>query len=649
MARNRVTSLGYTFVNGTRDITITDPLFAGFAKEDIRLIINETQKVVYFSSMQKTNATVSGSIITLDSFFPVLETGDEITIEMDLGFVGADAVAVEINEGKQSIANALTLRGQASTSLDSFDDMAGKIENIVGDITVTPVAQNDPNWHDLAFEVAQYVDFVNPYAFAVLLNPAVESIDLSGADAWKLSDGRVITSAGAVTFGANEAGREDKLTKFVIFRKADPYFIMNFSNYTPTIIRQILGVYNVGMDWSQIDMDGVLCSFIDNDASTQIPTVFGSTRTPYVPVANQFQSSRFNRFIFLSFRSDATEEEKELTISNANFMNGNSALNNIQFPEGLKTLTISGASAFLNATNLTSLIFPTGLQTLTISGATAFQNATNLTSLIFPTGLQTLTISGGSAFNGASNLTSLIFPTGLQTLTISGFSAFQSAFNLTSLIFPTGLQTLTISGSNAFLNATNLTSLIFPTGLQTLTISGTNAFQNTPNLTSIFLSNPSESLNVSTLTTAVAVTKLELEDKWNRTVSLTFANLTAQNTKDFMLDKLVDKRFDKTNPSVVDTDTTSPIVTDTNGNGNFLEVFRVGDTINIAGGGNRTIASIESRNQLTLTANAATTGTDQAYNMNKTLTLSATVKTALATAFGANWPDPYTAKGWTIA
>jgi hypothetical protein len=125
--------------------------------------------------------------------------------------------------------------------------------------------------------------------------------------------------------------------------------------------------------------------------------------------------------------------------------------------------------------------------------------------------------------------------------------------------------------------------------------------------------------------------------------------LTAVNTKELMLDKLVDKRFDGTNDSLVTTDTSSPIVTDTNDNGNFLEVFRVGDTINIAGGGNRTIASIQSRNQLTLTANAATTGTGQAYNMNKTLTLSATVKTRLETDFGADWADPYTAKGWTIA
>jgi hypothetical protein len=366
----------------------------------------------------------------------------------------------------------------------------------------------------------------------------------------------------------------------------------------------------------------VFCSFIQNDASLQNPIVFGGSRTLYTPLANQFKNNRPNRFVFPPFRSDATPAEKVLTIP-SEWMSGNTGLANIQWPEGLLELIVSGGTALANANNLTSLIFPANLQTLTISGASAFVNPTNLKSLIFPLGLQTLTISGSSTFQNPSNL-----------LLIN---------------FPIGLQNLTISSSNSFSNAPLLNSLIFPVGLQTLSISGGSAFGLTPLLTYIFLSNPSTTLSIAGLLNATAVTKLELENYWNWTVSLTFANLTAQNTKDFMLDRLVDKRFDETNASVVDTATTSPIVTDTNGNGNFDKVFRVGDTITIAAGAVRTIASIESRNQLTLTANAATTGTGQTYNMNKTLTLAAGVKTALATAFGANWADPYTAKGWTIA
>jgi hypothetical protein len=618
MARNRVTSLGYSFVNGTRQITVTDPLFAGFTLESIRLIINETQKVVYTSSMQKSNATVAGNIITLDSSFPVLATGDELTIEMDMGFVGADATAVEINAGKTVIADALTLRGQASTTSDSFNQMATKIENIVGDITVTPLPENDPQWHDLAYEISQYVDFVNPFAFAILLDPAETEFTLFGADAWKISDGRVFTTGQTVTFGANEAGREGKLTKYVIFRRADPYFAASFNSFP----RKILGVYNQGMDWSQINMDGTICSFIQNDSALQNPIVFGGSRTLYTPLANQFRNNRPNRFAFPQFRSDATTGEKVLTIP-AEFMSNNLGLANIQWPEGLLELILSGPSSFNGPSNLTSLTFPSGLQTLTISGSNVFRNPTNLKSIIFPNGLQTLTISGQDTFSAASNLT--------------------------SIILPSGLLTLNMTGAVTFFNAPLLTSFILPTGLQNLTITGALVLGTTPLLTYIFLSNPSTTLNVSAITTATAVTKLELENYWNWTVSLTFANLTAQNTKDFMLDRLVDKRFDETNASVVDTATTSPIVTDTNGNGNFDKVFRVGDTITIAAGAVRTIASIQSRNQLTLTANAATTGTGQTYNMNKTLTLSTAVKNALAAAFGANWADPYTAKGWTIA
>jgi hypothetical protein len=473
------------------------------------------------------------------------------------------SVISEIIQGKKTIAEALTLRNQPSTELDSYQEMATKIENIVGDITVTPLPENDPQWHDLAFEISQYVDFVNPFAFAILLDPAETEFTLFGADAWKISDGRTFTTGQTVTFGANEAGREGKLTKYVIFRRADPYFAASFGSFP----RKILGVYNQGMDWSQINMDGTICSFIQNDASLQNPIVFSGSRTLYTPLINQFRNNRPNRFIFPPFQSDATALEKVLTIP-AEWMNNNLGLANIQWPQGLLTLAISGTNAF---------------------------RSTGITSLQFPSGLKNLTINGDTCFFG-SNLNSLIFPKELDSLIVSASLGFGST-----------------------------------------------------NITYIFLSNPSTTLNVSAITTASAVTKLELENYWNWTVSLTFANLTAQNTKDFMLDRLVDKRFDETNPSVVDTATTSPIVTDTNGNGNFDKVFRVGDTITIAAGAVRTIASIESRNQLTLTANAATTGTGQTYNMNKTLTLAAGVKTALATAFGANWADPYTAKGWTIA
>jgi hypothetical protein len=625
MARNRVTSAGYNFINGSREITITDSSFAGFTREDIRLIINETQKVVYFYSIRKTNATVSGNVITIDSSFPPLVTGDELTIEMDLGFVGVDSIISEINSGKKLISDAINLKGVSSDPTDSFEDLADQIIDITGDITVTPLSTN-PSWHDLAFEVANFVDFTRPYAFAILLDPTVESIALTGADAYKVSDGRIITENQTITFGPSEEGREDKITKYVIYRKADPYMTQNYADYSPSLVRLLLGAFNLNMDLSTLNFNGVRMGFFINGSELTNPIIYEDERKLLALQSSQFANNpALNTFIFPPIPEDATDAERVLTIPGS-FMINPTGLHSLGFPLGLKTLTISGASAFANATNLTSLIFPKGLETLTISGNSAFVSSPNIKSIIFPEGLQSLTISGADTFSassvGGGAITSVIFPSGLKTIIITGIQIFRASPNLLELIFPTGLEILTFTSGNGFLQS---------------------------GLNSIFLSNPSTTLNVSGLLTATAVTRLELENNWNWTVSLTFANLTAVNTKELMLDKLVDKRFDGTNDSLVTTDTSSPIVTDTNDNGNFLELFRVGDTINIAAAGNRTIASIESRNQLTLTANAATTGTGQTYNMNKTLTLNATVKTRLETDYGANWADPYTAKGWTIA
>jgi len=621
MARNRVTSTGYNFTNGTRDITVTDPLFADFTLESIRLIINETQKVVYFSSMNKTNATVLGNVITLDSSFPPLVTGDEITLEMDMGFVGADAVAVEINQAKTTLAQSITSKGVPSTNLDSFQQMADKIEDIVGDIVTTPIPTNNPSWHDLAYEIGQYVDLDNPFAFAILLNPTVESIELTGANAYKISDGRIFTSDQTITFGANEAGRELLQTKYVIYRKSSPYMTQNFGSYTPSLVRKILGAYNKNMDWSTISFNSVRIGFAINDTELTNPIIFGPDRKTLALQASQFlNNSGLGSFVFPPFHPSATDAEKVLEIPSS-FMQTPTGLTSIGWPIGLKELTVN-ISAFSAAQNLTSLVFPIGLETLNI---------------------------GQLSFSGNGSMTSLTFPSGLQTLNIFGYGAFSGNSNIESITFPIGLQILRITATNVFQNSIKITSIIFPTGLQELNLSGGNLFLSTTLLTTLFISKPTTILNTNGILSAAYLTSIELESNWNWTVSLTLANLTALNTKTLMLDKLVDKRFDGVNPSTVTSNSSSRIVTDTNGNGNFLELFRVGDTINIAGGGNRTIASIESRNQLTLTADAPTTGTDQVYNMNKTLTLNAAVKSRLATDYGANWADEYTAKGWTIA
>lgn len=57
--------------------------------EDIRLIVNETQKKVICSSMQKNNVGVTTSdgysYITVNEEVCLLESNDQLTIELDLG------------------------------------------------------------------------------------------------------------------------------------------------------------------------------------------------------------------------------------------------------------------------------------------------------------------------------------------------------------------------------------------------------------------------------------------------------------------------------------------------------------------------------------------------------------------------------------
>ena len=73
----------YSFENGTRAILL--PTSYQIGVHNIRLIVNETQKFVICSSMQKDLVSVSNNVITYSSSLPVLATGDELTIEIDMG------------------------------------------------------------------------------------------------------------------------------------------------------------------------------------------------------------------------------------------------------------------------------------------------------------------------------------------------------------------------------------------------------------------------------------------------------------------------------------------------------------------------------------------------------------------------------------
>ena len=72
----------YTIV-GERQIKLETPITI----EDIRLIINETKKIVIVSSMQKDNITIEDNVITYTDALPISEVGDYFTIEIDKGTI----------------------------------------------------------------------------------------------------------------------------------------------------------------------------------------------------------------------------------------------------------------------------------------------------------------------------------------------------------------------------------------------------------------------------------------------------------------------------------------------------------------------------------------------------------------------------------
>lgn len=105
---------GYTFTAGTRiiDCSNANP----FDIENIRLIVNETQKVVICSSMQKDLiVSIIDGVITYTDTLPVLAGGDKLTIEIDYSY--------NISSGFMS--KGLVTNGQSMMKILTNGDFTG--------------------------------------------------------------------------------------------------------------------------------------------------------------------------------------------------------------------------------------------------------------------------------------------------------------------------------------------------------------------------------------------------------------------------------------------------------------------------------------------------------------------------------------------
>jgi archaellum component FlaF (FlaF/FlaG flagellin family) len=96
--------------------------------EDIRLIVNETQKKVICSSMQKSNVEVNGNTITVSFDICVLQPTDKLTIEIDKG--EETAKEQTLTDGVNTLAEKIDQAFDAQAQIDQL--IAIQLQTIIG-------------------------------------------------------------------------------------------------------------------------------------------------------------------------------------------------------------------------------------------------------------------------------------------------------------------------------------------------------------------------------------------------------------------------------------------------------------------------------------------------------------------------------------
>ena len=492
----------YTYTAGTRSITVAGE---AFTVENIRLIVNETQKKVLCSSMQKDLVSVTNNVITYSGTLPALTAGDVLTIEIDYGVIPIFSTNAEVAEGKEVIADNLTAMGVTASATESLTALGGKI--LQAGLQVNLSSQ---------FEfktMAGVYDPAYPYMYALIFQ-----FDTPDDILAQVVDGEVVVSG---------VGTEN-MFKYVVCKRSQ----QNFSAaYGATFKNYLVGVSVYNANISNVNFYGTRLAFV----------IFNEDYTPttYTVGNSQFRDCRLGAFIL------PPVESIDIHVGN----------------------DYGFGSSVAGGSTIAHILMRSTQTSLTIGGGSTWQGCSSLTSFTLPPNLTSLTIGRASTWNGCTSLTSFTMPPNLTSLTIGGGSTW------------------------AFCNS---------------------------------------------------LTRITLNPNWRLTANFSTASAFTHDGIVLMFGELVDKRADGVNATTVSTNSSSPIVTGVNSQ--FTKVFVVGDTININAVGNRTIASINSDTQLTLTANAAATGTGLAYNINKTLTLGATNLAKVSAAEIA----VATAKGWTI-
>lgn len=420
-------TIDYNYTAGTRAITVAgEP----FTVENIRLIVNETQKKVLCSSMQKDLiVSVVNNVITYSNALPALVAGDKLTIELDNGVLPIFSANAELAEGKALIAENLTTMGVTASGNESLTSLGNKVLSAGLNVTVgaDPNMYNYPSdWHDLFAVMASVYDVSKPYMYALLLNKYTPQATLD-----TFVGGEVV-----VTGGQADA---DKNTMWVVFKRS----AQNFSaSYAVSYANYILGiaVFNANID--NVIFNGSRPAFLFYNDGFNIPINYNS---------NQFYGTKI---------MDLVIPTVPVTFNGNSFQT--STLSWVYFKAGQTEMTISGINTWQNCSSLTTFTFPQSLTSLTISAQYTWYNCTSLTTFTFPQSLTSLTISGGSTWQGCSSLTTFTLPQNLTSLTISGGNTWTSCISLTTLSFPNCRDYFSCVGLGASLGS--LTTIILGAG-----------------------------------------------------------------------------------------------------------------------------------------------------------------------------------------
>ena len=423
----------YNAVVGSRNITLIDAP-TDMTVENIRLIVNETQKVVICSSMQKDNiVSVSGSVITYADTLPVIADGDKFTIECDFGTSEEyQSLEQEVFAGKMSIANAIKLKGGSASNQHSLEVLAQDIATIPdpSGSAENPVVVQMASSSAVAAIAKHYsADTPCAIAFVWLSGDKDEyTVALPSCDKLALSDG---------TYQENFAG--GSVTIAPVEGDLWKYAVCMFG--TTNNAQSVAATYASGQKASLYEFAAI---------NMNILTINGFSGTNARIITSNVSVSDVGNNCFQSYYFINIPFKGITQLSGGSAFESCSSLQSVELPS---LTTISGSYAFQSCSSLQYVNMPS---LTTISGGYSFSSCSSLQSVNMPS-LQT--ISSGPAFKSCSALQSVKLPS-LQTI-INGSQTFASCSSLQSIELPS-LQTISGNSLWLFINCTKLQKLFIP-------------------------------------------------------------------------------------------------------------------------------------------------------------------------------------------